>query len=160
MRRMGIRYYAYPVDADDIDDARANPYDYLGVDPLVDAWGPEAERPEMLYLDKCWSLLQTLLATPPARPSRPAAALVRGDVIQTPDGWIPHVEVLPPAGVAEAARDLATVTPERLRAAIRHLPARANDADEFCYVSQYLDAAREFTTRLAKDGRGLIYLIG
>jgi hypothetical protein len=101
---MAIRYFAYPVDADDIERARTDPYPRLGTDPHLDASGPEAERPDMLYLDTCWRLMQRLFLTRPGYPMRPAAYLVAGDVIMTEQGWIPHVEVLTPSQVAEVAR--------------------------------------------------------
>jgi hypothetical protein len=49
---MGIRYYAYPIDADLIELAKSTPRSFLSDDPLVDAWGPVDKRPPTLYLDK------------------------------------------------------------------------------------------------------------
>jgi hypothetical protein len=157
---MAIRYFAYPVDADDIEQARTDPYPRLGTDPQLDASGPEAERPDMLYLDTCWRLMQRLLLTRPGYPTRPAAHLVAGDVVMTEQGWIPHVEVLTPSQVAEVARDLDTVTDADISAMPAWTRHPDRPADDLGHVAQYVKAAREFTARQAAAGRGLIYFIG
>lgn len=93
---MGIRYYAYPLDPDLVGWAQADPRSFLSHDPLADAWELDGTpRPEMLYLDKCWSSLQRLTCPVPGM-SRPAHALVRGAVTHTPTGWIPWCGVLAP----------------------------------------------------------------
>jgi hypothetical protein len=76
-------------------------------------------------------------------------------------GWIPYERALSPAQVHAVAADLAIVGEPDIR---RLLPAlnRWNDSanQEFSYVAEYLAAAQEFTAALAKDGRGLVYMIG
>ena len=160
---MGIRYYAYPVDADLIDAAKACPRDFLGEDPLMDAWGPDDERPRMLYLDKCWRELQLLFKGDGMRPDRPSIRLVSGNVRETGMGWIPHIAVLDPTEVSEIATDLATVTSSEVRsmfAANPHLEERHGADEEFAYVTQYLRDALTFTSELSDLGLGLVYMIG
>ena len=73
---MGIRYYAYAVEADRIEDALECPSMFLSCDPLADALGMEVgamsgtaimrqvvPEQDMLYLDKAWSELQELSRT-------------------------------------------------------------------------------------------------
>lgn len=104
---MGIRYYAYPVAPQDTHAAKENPARFIAADPLADAWGlvpvgPNESimgakpRPEMLYLDKCWSLLQRL-----TRRSfddvRPAYRLFEGGVdVWAVGGYEPYVKALSP----------------------------------------------------------------
>lgn len=64
---MGIRYYAYPLQPGDVNEARRNPYPFLSPDPLIDAWGREQDRPRMLYLDKAWRELQHVFAVTDGR---------------------------------------------------------------------------------------------
>jgi hypothetical protein len=158
---MGIRYYAYPITAEQYALAVENPCLFHGSDPLMDAWGPVDEQPEMLYLDKCWRELQVLLGPESGVAHRPALQLVDGQVTDVEMGWIPYERALSPAQVQAVAADLATVGEPDIR---RLLPAlnRWNDAadQEFSYVAEYLAAAQEFTAALTKDGRGLVYMIG
>lgn len=149
---MGIRYYAYPIDRDLVELASRDPRAFLSDDPLMDAWGPPEERPPMLYLDKCWSRLQMLFGDGSERP-RASAALVHGQVTHTGYGWIPHIQVLDPADVAEFARDIVCVDEEEVR-------ALTDDETERDYVLRYLADAKGFVTRLAARGDGLVYLIG
>jgi hypothetical protein len=158
---MGIRYYAYPIDADQYEDAVKDPCRFHGSDPLMDAWGSEDEQPEMLYLDKCWYQLQILFSTEPVVPDRPALRLVEGQVTDTEMGWIPHERALSAAEVAEIAADLATIG----EADIRRLLPQLNRWDEtpeqiVGYVTKFLADSQEFTSRLAAGGRGLVYMIG
>ncbi len=158
---MGIRYYAYPITAEDYPRALENPCAFHGADPLMDAWGPIAEQPEMLYLDKCWRHLQVLLGPTTEGERRPASRLVEGDVTMTGEGWLPHEQVLSPAEVREIAVDLAVVGEAHVRDAMPDLPSWDRDgSEEFDYVMEYLAKAQEFTAALARTGRGLIYLIG
>lgn len=156
-RGMGIRYYAYPVHPDQIEAARREPFDFLSPDPLMDAWGPADERPRMLYLDKCWYELQRLLAPAEADPRpRMAFELVRGAVQETDRGYIPYTAVHDPDVVAAIALDLERVRPVEDDAA---------DAIGRCfvdagYINSYLAAAQQFTSDLAAEGFGLVYLIG
>lgn len=160
---MGIRYYAYPIDAADYEAASIDPCPFHGSDPLFDAWGPPDEKPPMLYLDKAWSELQALLGAVDSAPPRPAAALVAGSVTDTGTGWIPHEAALSAEQVRDIAEDLALVGDDDIRELHRHSGYRwANDTPEqaFSYLSAYLADAKEFVSSLANDGRGLVYLIG
>jgi hypothetical protein len=157
---MRIRYFAYPVEPGDLDDARGNPFCHLGVDPYAGR-DPTGLDPEVLYLDRYWRYLQALLASPPAHPSRPAYTLVAGDVVRLGDRWVPHVEVLAPAQVGDAARDLDSVSPSEIDAFLESLPSENGlKAEGASCTPRCLRDARRFTARLAGDGRGLIYLIG
>ncbi len=158
---MGIRYYAYPINAEDYARACENPCEFHGSDPLADAWGPRESQPEMLYLDKCWRELQLLLRSPAGQASRPAARLMERQVTHTDMGWIPFEQALSPAQVEAITEDLATVGESDIRRALPKFN-RPQDSkeDEFEYVAQYLAEATRFTARLADEGRGLVYLIG
>lgn len=158
---MGIRYYAYPITAAEYPHAVENPCRFHGRDPLADAWGLKDEQPEMLYLDKCWQQLQTLLGPNSGAPARPAFQLVEGQVTHVDMGWIPHERALSPEDVQLVAADLATVDESDIR---RMLPSMNwwNDSEEqiYEYVAHHLAAAQEFTAKLANGGHGLVYLIG
>jgi hypothetical protein len=156
---MRIRYFGYPVLPGDIDDARRNPFCHLGVDPYREP--TDATVPQMLYLDRYWRYLQGLLATPLAHPSRPAAALVAGDVVRTGDRWVPHVEVLSPTQVADAARDIDGVSIGEIDRFLQTLPHENGiKAEGASCTLRCLRDAQRFAAHLAGDGRGLIYLIG
>ncbi|MEO6944795.1 MAG: DUF1877 family protein [Lacisediminihabitans sp.] len=157
---MGIRYYAYPITADEYPLALENPCAFHGSDPLMDAWGPEDMKPEMLYLDKCWKELQTLLAPVPRQPNRPALQLVDGQVTHTETGWIAYERALGPAQVAAIAADLKTVSELDIRRMLPRFRSPHADNEEYEYVAQYLADAQRFTTDLADSGRGLVYIIG
>ncbi|TFD74493.1 DUF1877 family protein [Cryobacterium fucosi] len=158
---MGIRYYAYPIAATDYLRALADPCQFLGTDPLMDAWGPTTIRPEMLYLDKCWREFQGMLGPAPGVPARAAFQLVEGQVTQVEMGWIAFERALSPAQVKAIAADLATVDDTDIRSLLASYPDRADSSEmEHRYIGHYLAAAQEFSSRLASDGRGLVYLIG
>ena len=161
---MGIRYYAYPVRASDVELARANPRDFLADDPLADAWGPVELKPRMLYLDKCWGQLQELLRPGSGRPESVAYQLVEGEVTHTSEGWIPFTRVLDPAQVREIAEELSQIgEADVLAARVRTFGGDGfvnDDPDELRYVMQYLNDAKSFVDALAKDNLGLVYMIG
>lgn len=159
---MGIRYYAYPITADEYLLAREHPRAFIGDDPLMDAWGGTREQPEMLYLDKCWNELQILLGPAAGQPERPAFQLVDGHVTHVETGWIPYERVLSPAQVQDVASDLATVTDADIHRMVSQSPRSdpSDDEVERGYITHHLTAAQAFTARLAGDGRGLVYLIG
>ncbi|QHF23858.1 DUF1877 family protein [Rathayibacter sp. VKM Ac-2804] len=163
---MGIRYHAYAFDADQTERALADPRSVLSDDPLADAWGmpngavtactdfrrsvPEGD---MLHLDKAWSALQTLTAPrSPGQPPRPAHRMVEGRVTVRGMGWDPCVRAVPPDEVAEIADDLIA-----LRAEVEEQLAEHPEGE---YARQCLDRAVEFTTEVARSGRGFAYLIG
>lgn len=158
---MGIRYYAYPITADEYPRALENPCPFHGRDPLMDAWGPSDARPEMLYLDKCWWELQELLGTVSEAPKRPAFQLVEGRVTDTPTGWIPFERALSPDQVKAVAADLSTVSEQDVRRMLSESQdPRASRPEEYDYIVHHLAAAQAFTESLAANGLGLVYLIG
>jgi hypothetical protein len=159
---MGIRYYAYPVAAVHAELARIAPHTLMSDDPLVDAWGPESERPAMLYLDKCWGYLQRLFDAKDDRPARPAFDLVKGKVVMTATGWESVIRALDPDQVVIVAKDLETVTADDVWEMLDDGSLQFSDdrAEEFDYIMWNLDAAKAFTARLAREGLGLVYLIG
>lgn len=167
---MGIRYYAYPVAPEDTYRAKENPAQFIGADPLADAWGlvplgphhsamGAKPRPEMLYLDKCWPLLQRLTHQSPGE-VRPAYRLFEGDV----DAWAiggyePYVKALTPEELARVADDLETVTESDVEALFQRddFFPREGDRD---YLLEYLDEAKRFAVELRERGFGLVYTIG
>ena len=162
---MGIRYYAYPVPPELGAMAAESPLDFVGLDPLMDAWGPAEERPRMLYLDKCWGYLQTLFA-PSGDCIQPAYELVRGEVTHTATGWIPFVRYLTNEDVRVIADDLADADAsdcfvmDRLAAMRRAGYLHRKFEEELDYVQHYLRDAANFTAEIANDGSGLVYMIG
>lgn len=158
---MGIRYYAYPLPAEFVERARTDPHLFLSADPLADAWGPAEDRPTMLYLDKCWSLLQRLTQPAFGTPPRPAYRLFEGDVTFVHDGlaWMPWTRALSPDEVAEVARDLCLLDTNDIRALFQRPDFHARE-DDFGYLAHYLAEAQSFVTRMTQSGSGLVYLIG
>jgi len=170
---MGIRYYAYAFDGDRTDEALADPRAFISSDPLADAWGFEPHArlsvatfeqrvPErdLLYLDKAWQDLQAL--TGPAQSSglsRPAYRMFEGQVAMSADGWswTPWVRALDPAEVRLVAPDLSGLAADVARDHRRRDGATQADAD---YVLQLLGRACTFVGGLAREGRGMAYLIG
>lgn len=172
---MGIRYYAYAFDANQTDQALADPRSFLSADPLADAWGfehgatictPTFEQAvphrDMLYLDKAWRHLQCLTA--PAEPDLIAGHAYRmfeGEVVMNDMGWEPWVRTLTPLDVLAVAGDLENISDEDVELRLRE--SRFFDRDfegEFDYVVNYLRQARTFTANLAAEGRGMVYKIG
>ena len=157
---MGIRYYAYPVAAEDIERARLDPWLYLSDDPLSDAWGPAELRPRMLYLDKCWRALQHLLGPREDRPARPSFALVEGQVTFAGNGgWYSWLRVIDPEQLTEIARDIVLVDEDDVRELFPAQPGEMQ-RDTVDYVAPYLADAQRFVTELAREGKGLVYTIG
>lgn len=154
---MGIRYYAYPLQPEDVASARRDPYPYISDDPLSDAWGPEGDRPRMLYLDKAWRELQHIFTVDDGflRP-RISLELVKGNV--TPIGpygaHLGFVHVLSPDIVKEISEDVVLVEPTD-DATIKEIVSYSS-AD---YTNEYLRRAQEFMVGLAADGLGLVYTI-
>jgi len=159
---MGIRYYAYPVAPELTSLAATSPRDFISSDPLADAWGPTNERPEMLYLDKCWRELQLVFEPDGDGDARPAYDLVDGEVTMTQSGWIPVVRYLTPDRVRQIADDLNVIDEcevmERLSGHRSHL--MWDFEAEVRYTLDYMDDAAVFTQQLAKRGFGLAYMIG
>ncbi len=158
---MGIRYYAYPLPAEFVERAKIDPHLFMSADPLADAWGPAEDRPTMLYLDKCWSLLQRLTRPDLDSSPRPAYRLFEGDVTFVHDGlaWIPWIRALDPGEVVEVAQDLCLLDSNDIRALFQRPDFRGRK-DDFDYLAQYLAEAQSFATRMSKAGSGLLYLIG
>ena len=160
---VGIRYYAYPVAAELADIAECSPRDFISSDPLMDAWGPQEERPPMLYLDKCWRNLQVVLGPRGTEKARVAYELVRGEVTMRADGWDAFVRYLEPTTVGSIAGDLAAVDECQVMDGVAELRRQRpidDYASEVDYTLEYLSAAVGFTTDLARQGKGLVYLIG
>lgn len=170
--RMGIRYYAYAFDADRTEEALADPRSFISSDPLADAWGlephaalsvatfePRTPERDLLYLDKAWRELQLLTGPRTGRPARPSYRMFEGAVTPSFDGygWEPWVRALAPAEVAVVADDLVLLTPLETRRRLRRRAVPEADVD---YAEHYLGAARSFMAGLARDGRGMAYLIG
>lgn len=154
---MGIRYYAYPLQPSDVDAARRNPYPFLSADPLMDAWGPEEDRPRMLYLDKAWRELQHVFAVSDGRlQPRISLELVKGNV--TPvgkyGGHVGFVHVLPPDVVQQIAEDIVMVEPIVETDIIEAVTYSSAD-----YANEFLRRAQDFMVTLAADGLGLVYTI-
>jgi len=173
---MGIRYYAYAFDADLAQRAVDDPHSILSSDPLADAWGLEphaavsvatfeqvSPKRDMLYLDKAWSALQAL-----TRPrsddgtARAAYRMFEGSVTMHDMGWDPWVRTILPEEVPAIRDDLCSIHQSRVQAWARtwHSPHGADDESELRYVLDFLGRAQEFVQSLAKDGRGMVYLIG
>jgi len=157
---MGIRYYAYPVEPELVDKARADPETFISADPLMDAWGPTHERPTMLYLDKCWSPLQRLTHPDPMADPRPAFRLFEGEVTPTHGGlaWYAWFRVLGPDEVASIADDLVDIGDQEVEALVASY-ADPNP-DDYPYIRHHLTAAQEFTMQMAREGKAIIYMIG
>lgn len=160
---MGIRYYAYPVDARQVEFARQDPRAFLGRDPLMDAWGPIEQKPDMLYLDKCWGYLQGLFSSPAGEQNRAALALVAGEVEMSGLGWYSFVAARGPEEVAAIAGDISLLGEQHVREFFedeRRLQFGGSRENEIEYVMHFLADAQEFVARLASEGRGLVYQIG
>lgn len=170
---MGIRYYAYAFDADATEHALANPDRFLPGDPLADAWGLEPyarvsittfeqavpER-DMLYLDKTWPYLQDV--TGPSLPqARPAYRMFEGAVTMYDEGWDPWIRALAPREVVDIARDLEAITDDDVVAIVSASARFRREPDWVVeYVMTFLKRARSFVVALARDGRGMVYMIG
>lgn len=170
---MGIRYYAYAVDAALAEHSMADPRAFISSDPLADAWGLEPHtaisvatfeqrlpRRDLLYLDKAWSYLQLLTRPfPPQEPTRPSYRMFEGAVTPRRDGygWDPWVRALRPGEMGPIACDLVELTNTPAELVHPYLGTQGEHVD---YVMQYLEAARSFVLDLVRDGRGMAYLIG
>ncbi|ROQ38485.1 uncharacterized protein DUF1877 [Frondihabitans sp. PhB188] len=168
---MGIRYYAYPVLADDIALARQNPLDYMNNNPIVDHDDPDDDR-LVLELDKSWQYFQRLFVWPHRYPDDPCLKLVQGEV-QYPNGYAEgyrcHYAVLEPSEIAEIALWITHVDKVDVLAmflASERWRGRMDDEaadrlrEDVSYVGHYLEKAKEFTARTAAAGHGVVYRIG
>ncbi|HNP56943.1 MAG TPA: DUF1877 family protein [Gordonia sp. (in: high G+C Gram-positive bacteria)] len=171
---MGIRYYAYAYEAENVEQAVANPASVISDDPLADAWGfephtygvinatfeqsvPEAD---MLYLDKAWSLLQCATEPNEGEPARPAFRMFEGQVTQTGMGHLPFVRVLTPAEVVDVAKDLADISDQEVADRLHaHKFYGPTHGDDLSYALDYLERARTFMRGLVGSGRGMAYTI-
>ncbi|WP_157887533.1 DUF1877 family protein [Frondihabitans sp. PAMC 28766] len=168
---MGIRYYAYPVLADDIELARQNPLDYMNNNPIVDDDDPDDDR-LVLCLDKSWRYLQELFVWPNQYPAEPCLDLVRGDVVY-PNGWQEgyrcHYEVLEPEAVQRIADHIGEIDKvDVLAMFLAHYgcPSTGGDhrdshlREDVAYVGYHLEQAKRFVAMVAAAGHGLVYRIG
>lgn len=173
---MGIRYYAYAFDNNEIDRALADPRSVLSSDPLADAWGLEPgaavsatnfeqtpPRRDMLYLDKAWSDLQNLTWPDSFEgPPRPAFRMFEGGVSYCPEYccWESWVRAVLPNEVVAIAEDLESISADEAR---RSVDPRYSGDERVAmekYVTDYLGAARQFVQGLVTDRRGFVYAIG
>ena len=173
---MGIRYYAYAFDADRAQQAVDDPHSILSSDPLADAWGLEphasvsvatfeqvSPKRDMLYLDKAWSVLQSLTRSGPGSPAAGSCCrMFEGNVTMHDMGWDPWVRTILPEEVPAIRDDLCAIDEDQARTWARTWRSRhgVDDDDELRYVLDYLTWAQEFVEALATDGRGMVYLIG
>ncbi|QHC63473.1 DUF1877 domain-containing protein [Rathayibacter festucae] len=163
---MGIRYYAYAFDADLTERALAYPRSVIGETALAGAWGmphgaaiEAADLPQpvpeddMLCLDRAWSGLQALTAPrSPGQPPRPAHRMLEGRVSLRGMCWDPWTRAVLPGEVPEIADDLLALRQELEEGLSQH--------PEGEQLGQYLDRAVDFASRIARSGRGFVYLIG
>ena len=145
---MGIRYYAWPLSAADVEAARREPRSFVAADPFGQAWFTENEG--NCYLDKAWRGLQMLIADcSPDEVERPAAALVAGAVTFVGYGWDPYIGVLDPDELRRAAEDLKLVAediPFQWRPRRRKSKARSGPGSvllEQDYINDHLGRLRE-----------------
>ncbi|WP_104091694.1 hypothetical protein [Arthrobacter sp. GMC3] len=160
---MGIRYFALPVPAQLVAIARINPRAFLSDAHFWESWSDPPDRPEALFLDKCWWDLQQLFGGMDPESTRDAYELVRGNVTEYGYGWIPFDRVLSAEEVFKVSIDLASVDlPELYQNFTPHMsPDWAAIMDgRRSAVESYLEAARKFTVQLSELGLGLIYSIG
>ena len=161
---MGIRYYASPVLAADVEIAQADPRAFMCCQRAAERQDALDYPPRSLYLDKCWRQLQDLLGPTGDQPARPSFQLVEGQVTNTSRGWDSFRKVLSPEQVLDVARDLALIGEQEVLAArVREFGGTGvinDDPDELRYVMQYLDDAKAFVAELAEENLGLIYTIG
>lgn len=160
---MGIRYYAYPLAPKFVPLALQDPRPFAGDDPFGDAWmTTDDERPEMLYLDKCWGPLQGLTLGEDGEP-RVSHRLFEGNVTLMDGGctWLPYVKALSPSDVDKVARDLARIGPPDVDLLVaKYRGPRHDQEQERSYILQFLGQAQEFTAQMQGRGWGLTYLIG
>lgn len=162
---MGIRYYAYPILASDIDLARRDPVGYLNSHPLVDEDKPYDEQLR-LDLDKSWRDLQELFTVPHCSPAEWGMDLVRGNVhYDSGFAYQPHYAVLTPEQVATVATQIARFDKVDVLAMYvdggrSHVRETGRIRDYTSYVGHFLAEAQKFTAACAEAGYGVIYTIG
>jgi len=170
---MGIRYYAYAVEADRIEDALECPSMFLSCDPLADALGMEVgamsgtaimrqvvPEQDMLYLDKAWSELQELSRTGGYDGGpRPSYRMFEGKVCMFGMGWEPWVRVLRPEEMKAISLDLKSLCLEEEFPILEHGDG-ISGGERMSYVASYLRAACRFADVLVGSGRGMVYMIG
>lgn len=156
---MGIRYHAFAVPPHLVDQAADSLHDFLAAAPWSDPCDPDIAFPPTLDLGKSWRELQAIFG-PEDSPS-PAYELVRGEVTDTPCGWIPFQRFLPPAQVKAIAADLADVDECFVMDGLsgRRLGRESFESDVE-YALEYIVRAREFTSMLGDSASGLVYSIG
>jgi hypothetical protein len=156
---MGIRYLAISIDVDDYLRISAGPCPTCGARPHTREPDDGMPEPEVLDLDKSWGYLQRLFESTELEA---AAELVAGNVTQTSRGWISHQGTVAPDRVTALTHELASVTTDQLRNLFQENGEWANDRSEgdFDYVSSYLARAIEFTAKVARESRGIVYYIG
>jgi len=156
---MGIRYLAISIDERDFAHLSVGDCVTCGEEPQLRRLDYEEDRNrETLDLDKSWGYFQHVLET---QPPRPAAALVHGDVTYVGMDYRSYRGLISAAEVRRVADDLATVTTELVRQRVLVEPRYGDRAqDNFDYVSHFLPEAKDFTRRVANEGRAILYYIG
>lgn len=179
---MGIRYSAYAFDNHQRQQVVRRPWSVVSQVPpacgcpprlaprglpagWVSGWpGPPRDRSDddWLDLDKAWSDLQRI--TRPVSDDetpRAAYAMFEGDVTWTDRRSVSWIRAILPEDVPAVAADLTSISRfEVARGAMRSgLSDRDPEAHRH-YVQMFLDDARRFVTRLADEGRGMVYRIG
>lgn len=157
-RLMGIRYSAFAVPPQLVEQASTSLRDFLAAAPWSDPCDPDIAFPPTLDLDKSWRELQAIFG-PEASPS-PAYELVRGDVTHTACGWIPFQRFLAPAQVKAVAADLADVDECFVMDGLAAVVRRGSFESDVSYALEYIARAREFTSLLSTSASGLVYSIG
>ncbi|NQX34237.1 hypothetical protein [Herbiconiux sp. VKM Ac-2851] len=151
---MGIRYFAQPLDPAAVAEARADPVAHLWSDRHHAFAHHGDPLPVAIDLDKAWRDFQAIFG------ERPAGRLVAGNVTHTCCGWRSHYGVLDPDEVRAVADDLRSVVLPR-SPDDDHLDDSASDrADEYGYLGEMLDRARQRCDEYARAGLALIYSIG
>ncbi len=156
---MGIRYVAVSIDSDDYLRISAGPCPTCGARPHAREPEYGDPEPDVLSLDKSWGYLQHFFSSAGLDV---AAGLVTGNVTHTSRGWISHQATVAPDHVQAVAAELAAVTEDQLRCHFQNGGQWTNDRSkgDFEYVSSYLAAAVEFTEKVARENRGIVYYIG
>jgi hypothetical protein len=156
---MGIRYLAVSIDLDDYVRISAGPCPSCGARPHTREPDYGEPEPDLLDLDKSWRYLQRLFDS---LNLHAAADLVKGQITETPTGWISYQGTIAPDRVSAMARELATVSVEQTRSLFQENGEWADHRSEedFDYVRSHLTRAVSFAEKVAHDDRGIVYYIG
>ncbi len=158
---MGIRYYAWAIDDEDLYWMAEFPCACECRDPRPER-GEALRRLDVLELDKAWWYFQELFDAMGTVAGRPAGRLVLSHNMMSSIEYEPSYGLVSAAHVAEAAADLARVTLDE----VRELTARRDRSEQRQFgglqnfLIEQLESARRYTERLAERGLALRYRIG